>query len=143
MSRSGYSDDYDFDQWSLIMYRGAVAAATKGARGQALLRDLLEALDKLPERKLIANELEEDGAVCALGALGKVRGLDMTELDPEDADKVAATFGIAPALAREIVFMNDDFAYSETPEQRFARMREWVASQIKNPSLPSTDRQEK
>lgn len=133
MSRSGYDDN--FDQWSLIMYRGAVAKATKGARGQALLRDLLDALDKLPERKLIAGKLVEDGAVCALGALGNARGLAMKGLDPENTEAVAAKFGIADALAREIVYMNDEGSYRvATPEQRFIRMREWVASQIKGPA---------
>lgn len=134
MSRSEYSDDWD-DQWATIMYRGAVASATKGARGQALFRDLLDALDKLPERKLIADELEAHGAVCALGAVGRARGIDMKNLDPEDAERVAATFGIAPALAREIVYMNDEGAINtESPEQRFIRMRAWVASQIKKPA---------
>lgn len=131
MSRSGYNDDWD-DQWSMIMYRGAVAKATKGARGQALLRDLLDALDKMPERKLIANELvEKDGAVCALGTVGVARGINMIGLDPEEPEAVAARFGIAPALAREIAFMNDEGSYrAETPEQRFDRMRTWVESKI-------------
>jgi hypothetical protein len=130
MSRSGYTEDHD-NEWQLIMYRGAVASATRGARGQKLLRDLLDALDKLPERKLIAGELEEAGAVCALGAVGRERGLDMSGLDPYDPDTIAGTFGIAPALAREIVYENDECGRNETPEQRFERMRRWVASQIK------------
>lgn len=130
MSRSGYIDDFD-DQWSHIMYRGAVASATKGARGQKLLRDLLDALDKLPEPKLIANELEKDGEVCALGAVGRARGIDMAGIDPECSEVVASKFDIAGALAREIVFMNDDAFYHETPEQRFIRMRKWVVSKIR------------
>lgn len=135
MSRAGYCDDWD-DQWSMILYRGAVASAIRGARGQALFRDLLVALDKLPERKLIANELvEQDGAVCALGAVGVARGIDIDALDPEEPEAVAAAFGIASALAREISFMNDEGSHQpETPEQRFVRMREWVAAQIKRPS---------
>lgn len=43
----------------------------------------------------------------------------------------AEIFGIAEALVKEIVFMNDEWAYKETPEQRFFRMREWILSQIK------------
>ena len=39
------------------------------------------------------------------------------------------TFGIAPALAREIVWENDEAGwYDETPESRWKRMRAWVAS---------------
>jgi hypothetical protein len=35
MSRSGYSDDYGDDEpWQLIMWRGAVASAFRGRRGQ-------------------------------------------------------------------------------------------------------------
>jgi len=130
MSRSGYVDEMESD-WAMICYRGAVASATRGARGQKLLRDILDALDRLPEKKLIAGELEDAGQVCALGAVGKARGFDMGALDPYDAETIAAVFNIAPALAREIVYMNDEWAFgNETPEHRFKRMREWVASQI-------------
>ena len=110
------------------MYRGAVASATRGKRGQQLLRELLAVLDAMPEKRLIAHELESGGEVCALGALGRQRGLDMKKLDPEYAEQCAEAFGIAPALLREIVYMNDD--YGKTPEHRYALMREWVASQI-------------
>ena len=134
MSRSGYSEDCDND-WNLIMWRGAVASAMRGKRGQAFLKEMLAALDAMPEKKLIAHQLESGGAVCAIGSVGKARGLDMQGMDPEDRDTVAETFGIAPALAAEIVWENDEansyFRNEEKPEARFARMRAWVASQIK------------
>ena len=41
MSRSGYTDG--FEMWSVIRWRGAVASAIRGQRGQRLLRDLLAA----------------------------------------------------------------------------------------------------
>lgn len=130
MSRSGYSED--LDQWDLIKWRGQVASATKGARGQKFLRDLLGALDALPSKRLIREELREaDGEVCAIGALGIARGMDMEALDPEDYDGVAAAFNIAHQLAQEIVYMNDEYDRRETPEERFSRMRAWVASLIK------------
>ena len=131
MSRSNYSDD--IDQWALIRWRGAVKSATTGKRGQQFFRDLLDALDDLPEKKLIANELVENssGCVCALGALGKAKGIAMDQLDPEDSETVAGTFGIADALAREVVHMNDEYgAWDETPERRFTRVRNWVERQI-------------
>lgn len=131
MSRSGYSDDYEDN--SAYLYRGAVNSAINGRRGQAFLRDLLAALDALPEKRLIEGELECQDGVCALGALGKARGVNMTGLDPEDADRVATTFGIASALAREIVYENDEGGHywnQETPEARFARVREWVVLNI-------------
>jgi hypothetical protein len=145
MSRSGFSDDDCYDegaQWAAIRWQGTVKSAIRGKRGQAFLRDLERALDAMRTKKLIANELErtdphppEEGSVCAIGALGKVRGIDMTKLDPENWDAVAAAFGIAAPLAREIVYMNDDWS-SETPEERYARMLTWVRSLIK-PAPPA------
>jgi hypothetical protein len=136
MSRSGYTGDCD-DNWQFIMWRGAVSRAIKGKRGQQFLREMLAALDALPERKLVAWELEKDGAVCAIGAVGKARGVDMSKLDPEDRETVAGAFGIAPALAAEIVFMNDEagpyWKGPEPPEARFERMRKWIADQIIEP----------
>lgn len=131
MSRSGYSDDCD-NEWMLIRCRGAVASAMRGKRGQAFLYEMLHALHSLPEHKLIAEDLEKDGRVCAIGAVGKARGIDMAKLDPEDAEGIAAAFGISPALAREIVFENDDdwSSRDETPEARFIRMRKWIEDHI-------------
>lgn len=132
MSRSGYSDD--IDGWQLIRWRGAVASAIRGKRGQAFLAEMLAALDALPEPKLIAQELEEDGAVCAIGAVGRKRGLDMEAMDPYDHESVAAVFGIPHALACEIMWENDDGTWRhDTPEQRFIRVRAWVVSKIAAP----------
>jgi hypothetical protein len=44
MSRSGYDESCD-DNWGLICWRGAVASALRGRRGQAFLRELVDALD--------------------------------------------------------------------------------------------------
>lgn len=128
MSRSGYSEDCE----NIAIWRGAVASAIRGRRGQAFLKEMLAALDAMPEKKLVQWELEKGGEVCAIGAVGKVRGVEMSALDPEDRDGVADAFGIAPALACEIVYMNDEAFWQgvETPEARFVRMREWVARQI-------------
>lgn len=129
MSRSGYCED--LDTWSLVRWRGAVNAATKGKRGQAFFKELLDALDAMPEKRLIANELEAGGEFCTIGVLGQKRGIDMTGIDPDDPERVSAAFDIACALAQEVVFMNDEYCYhEETPEQRWTRMRNWVAKQI-------------
>lgn len=147
MSRSGYTDDID-DQWQMIMWRGRVASATRGKRGQGLLTDLLAALDAMPVKALVPHELETaDGGVCALGALGKARGMDMSQIDPNEPDEVAAAFGVAGPLVQEIVYMNDeqnDSKWDEitkrhvdiSPEERWIRMRAWVASQIKTSIAP-------
>lgn len=130
MSRSGYSDDCD--GWALIRWRGVVASAIRGKRGQAFLTEMLAAMDALPEKQLVAWELEAHGQVCAIGSVGLARGVDMSKLDPEDSATVAGAFGIAEPLAQEIVWMNDEAGpWKETPEQRFARMRQWIASNIR------------
>ena len=133
MSRSGYNDEGD--NWETICYRGAVASALRGKRGQAFLKELITALDALPEKCLVAHELEKDGSYCALGAVGKERGLHLGEVDPENIERVARLFGIADAMAREIVWMNDEAAFSkktpETPEARWGRMRAWAISNLR------------
>ena len=129
MSRSGYSDD--LDQWDLIRWRGAVASAIRGKRGQALLRDLAAALDAMPNKRLIAEYLEYGTEVCALGALGRARGIDMSELDPYMREEIAETFDIAGALAAEIAYLNDCDYRHDTPETRWERMRAWVAEKLK------------
>lgn len=136
MSRSGYTCDIE-DTAALNMWRGAVNSALRGRRGQAFLREMLIALDTMPEKKLISYELEQDGCVCALGAVGRTRGLDMAHMDPEDHDTVAAKFGIAHAMACEIMYMNDEGAWRpEAPEDRFVRMRAWIVSQINGDDRP-------
>jgi hypothetical protein len=130
MSRSGYTED--LDNWQMIKWRGMVASATRGKRGQACLREMLAALDSMPEKALIIHELELEGDVCALGALGKARGVDMSKLDPEEPESVAAVFNIATPLAQEIVYHNDEGGSNkETPEERWKRMRSWVTAQIR------------
>lgn len=132
MSRSGYSDDCD--GWKLIRWRGAVAAAIRGRRGQELLHGLASALDALPEKRLIDGDLvNEDGEVCALGALGVACGKqqEMQAVDPEDYEQVARFFGVSEALVREIQYLNDECGgYGDTPEVRWSRMRRWVSEQI-------------
>lgn len=152
MRRSGYSDDCD-DDLAMGRWRGRVASAMRGKRGQAFLREMLEALDALPEKRLVAEVLEAGGAVCAIGSVGKARGIDMSEIDPEDYGKVAATFGIAEPMAQEIVYMNDEGWYwltddngflvkdeagqhiKITPEARFEKMRAWIVGNLKPSSV--------
>lgn len=132
MSRSGYSEDYD-EQFpnALELYRSSVWQATKGKRGQSFFKALVAALDAMPEKALISDELESSYGVCAIGALGKARGVRMDDIDPEQADIVAERFNIAECLAREVVWMNDEFgSHNETPEARWSRMRAWAEGQI-------------
>lgn len=130
MSRSGYS--YDLDNWALIKWRGQVASAIRGKRGQAFLRELIAALDGMPEKRLIEGDLvdEDSGAVCALGALGQVKGVDLLGLDSYDHEGLGRAFGIAPQLAAEVMFINDDDYRHATPERRWQYVREWAVGKV-------------
>lgn len=141
MSRSGYTDDYD-DDGEGGLWRGAVASAINGKRGQALLRELADALDAMSDKSLARKSLvTADGEFCALGVLGAKRGLPITDVDPENWNAVAKLFGVAPAMIREIVFINDEKAIRNftiiDPNhayQRWHYMRGWVAEHIKEQS---------
>lgn len=139
MSRSGYIDDFEGEGWEEALAMGRVASAIRGKRGQKFFRDLVAALDAMPAKRLVTDALvREDSTgfenVCALGALGKARGLDMTPLDPDNSRQVAEAFDISPTLAREVVYENDEGAWGrETPEQRWLRVRTWAVSKIATP----------
>jgi len=110
-----------------------VANAIRGRRGQAFLRELRDALDALPDKRLVADQFvapydEEGGGACvpcALGAVALARGFDheaieRLECDAEsqDHDSIACTFGISQTLVREIEDENDEgvnprWAYDE------------------------------
>lgn len=126
MSRSGYSEDCEH----LNLWRSNVERTIRGKKGQLFLKDLLQALDEMPNKRLIRESLANDGEFCALGALGHKKYIDMEPLDPEDPDQVASVFGISSMLVQEIVYKNDETYYRETPENRWIKMREWVKQQI-------------
>ncbi len=133
MSRHGYVEECD-DYWQSIRWSGAIKRALRGRRGQAFLRDLVVALDALPAPRLIGEELEnENGEFCALGAVGRVRGLDMSKLDTEDHHALSAAFGIPRTLAAEVMYENDEGA--GTPERRFAHVRRWALRNLRPETL--------
>ena len=159
MSRSGYMDDWDGDEDVLALgrWRAQVRSATRGKRGQKLLKGILAAMDAMPEKKLYPNVLVNDGlpglediivggdeladesgnalpmgAVCAMGAFAKHNALDTSDVDPDDPSQVAALFDVAEPLVREIAYCNDEGGLGrETPEARFQRMRRWIENQIR------------
>lgn len=137
MSRHGYSDDYDDDPWALIRWRGQVASAMRGKRGQRLLRDMVAALDAMPVKRLVTLDLERDGEVCALGAVARARGVEVgpvqESIDADDddvAEATAALFDVAVPLVREVTYENDEGRRYETDEERWRHMRDWAARQI-------------
>lgn len=132
MSRSGYSDDCE----NLNLYRANVHRTISGKRGQTFLQELAKSLDEMPVKELIAGELvTEDGDVCAIGAVCKSRGIDVSKIDYDDPQSVGKAVGITRILAAEIEFMNDEWtdSWKEAPDRRWQRMREWVANNLKQP----------
>lgn len=113
------------------MWRGQVASATRGRRGQRLFRDMKTALEAMPVRELEVGKLvSSTGCGCALGVLGEHRGLDMSSTDEGDPWDVGLVFDIARQLAAEIVFMNDEAFCGATDGERWLKMHDWVTSQI-------------
>lgn len=166
MSRSGYTDDMD-DPLAHGRWRAAVRSSLQGKRGQALLRELAEALDAMSDKRLYPGSFATpEGEFCTLGVLGAQRGTKMDDLGDEDwcdTALVGDRFGIAPAMAAEIMYMNDEYAVDiwqwieieicgpvrpyypdhgrhtrsvsvhndNHPQERWQRMRDWVAANLK------------
>lgn len=148
MSRSGYSYDCE----NLELYRASVARALEGKRGQAFLRKLVEALDAMPIKELSAGTFQRGLSPCALGAAACHLGVDVSDLEPVEygpdhygaveRDDVALRFNIAPSMAAEIMYENDECGNAlelgspggtvpahwrpETDEERWQRMRDWA-----------------
>ena len=155
MSRSGYTDDDD-DPLATGRWRAQVRSAIRGKRGQAFLRELIAALDAMPEKALITEELvTADGNVCAIGAVCKARGIDVSHVDYYSPEDIAANVGIASQMVAEIEYENDECGYrfenvklpesperpkwapdftwgriEETPEERWQRMRRWAEAKL-------------
>ena len=133
MSRSGYTDDCD-DILQYGRWQGQLKSAIRGKRGQAFLRELADAMDAMPEKVLIANELiNAEGDCCTIGVVCKSRGIDVSAIDHEEPEQVGGAVGIARQLAAEIEYENDDeWPCDETPEHRWKRMRKWVERHLIN-----------
>lgn len=138
MSRSGYSDDCDDDTLALGRYRGQVASAIRGKRGQAFLRELADAMDAMPAKVLIAERLvDKYGRCCAIGVVCQARGISVEGVDYSAPDEVGKLVGIASQMAAEIEYENDEWGGNfgmtwsqETPQQRWIRMRKWVTDNL-------------
>lgn len=137
MGRHGLCDEGDSeDILAYGRWRGAVASAIRGRRGQSFLRELLTAIDAIESQRLIGEALENDhGEVCALGAVGRARGLDLQSVDYESPEAVAKFFGVNEKLAQEIMWVNDEWARrNNVPamEERYQLVRRWLLENIRS-----------
>jgi hypothetical protein len=118
-----------FDLWQENCER-----SLRGKQGQEELRQLRAALLALPEKRLIHELLEDEaGGVCAIGAYGKYKGLDLSQFDVDsNTDEVGIAGGMPALVAWKVVEMNDlEFNRSITPEQRYERMLAWIESKLR------------
>jgi hypothetical protein len=147
VSRSGLSENDGDDNWNFIRYRGQVASAIRGKRGQAFLRELRAALLTMPKKELLNGGFSRGGEVCALGSValrrklkaGIARETALKQLEaefPEEnnyscAGDVAPKFGIADVLAAEIMWTNDsEYGADQSPKGRWKAMYRWVRENI-------------
>lgn len=147
MSRFGEGEEWFPGQFWL--WQANLERALGGARGQAALAELEEALLALPEPKLISGHLALKGQVCTVGALalhkrtqvGEDREAVLADLEkriPEDnqyygeaVDLITMECGIEAGLTGAVAYhlgtLNDDYYYfgSLTPEERYEAVLSW------------------
>lgn len=130
MSRSGYTDDND-DPLAHGRWRQAVKRSLEGKRGQALLRELVEALDAMEDKRLYPGSFATaEGEFCTLGVLGAKRGTKMDDLGDDyecNTALVGQRFGVAPAMAAEIMYLNDEYMVDD---------RKWITVELCGPVRP-------
>jgi hypothetical protein len=130
----------------------------RGKRGQAALRRLEAALLALPEKRLVADVIEdEDGTVCALGALAKYEHYEGSLVLPSPPDEnasdedwnawfaqgedggeqvEAAMLALAkelnvPRLVAVAIIARNDEGHLRHPEIRYIHMLQWVQRCLK------------
>lgn len=123
MGRSGYIEDGDSeDMLGIYGWQANVRRCIAGRKGQAVLWELYQALEALPDRELTTGALQntETGEVCSLGALAVYRkmvippefcttgALDDEPDEYEFSEAMGPLFGIKDMLARELMYENDD-----------------------------------
>lgn len=148
MSRSGYVDDCE-QTWDWIRWRGAVASAIRGKKGQAFIKELLEALEAMPEKRLIEGEwIDAQGEVCAVGCVLKARGIEINaDTDVDDYEYIARKLGINEKIVQEIEHENDNVRvfyvgphvghqcdalthWDKSPETRWQIIHQWCLNHL-------------
>lgn len=106
---------------------------TKTDEGQKFMRELITALDALPEKRLITDLLSDGSDCCALGAVGRLRGVTRDEMYKigDDGRRARDLLCITRELADSVTAENDYFGeLGTTPRERWQHMRAWAESQL-------------
>ncbi len=132
MPRFEWEGAEDFSGLEAGRWLARVRSALFGRPGQAVMAELEEALLALHHHRLIEGALfDADGEVCALGALGLRREVELpTGGDEEDVSETAfwaeTHLGITYTLAWVIQEANDVQFGRLSPEARYAAVFNWV-----------------
>lgn len=143
-------DDYDEDYANQgLLWWANIERHIKGAKGQAVLREIRDILQAMPEKVLITSRLaDEKGHVCAVGAVALARRVakgesrddvlrDLAARIPEDDNYMGADItaslgvqvGLKYGLAWTLGYANDAY-WKDTPEERYERVLAWVEKNI-------------
>lgn len=143
---SRFWDDESDDPLDWGRYEAAKLSTLRGRRGQAFLRELVAALDALPQPELSEGALGDrrTGCVCALGAVALAQGDSFDDLAKDNGnwgpDEAAEWYSISPTLANEIISANDDWRDGNTVDVRRSRwrhVRSWAVSHLIKPPQPT------
>lgn len=119
----------------------------RSERGQRFLRDLRDALDAMPQKRLVALKYKtSDGEYCAVGCVAEARGVDLSTVVDHTGDDAVDCFSVTLPfhlnvngnVVAWIEAENDRTASTESPEDRWRRMRAWVEKYI-SPTLEARD----
>lgn len=126
MSRITYNEEEDYPG-QFELWQANVERSLGGRAGQQALRELLAALDALPEKRLIEGHLVKNGEVCTIGALivekksiGRQREEVLAEFD-------AMLAGLASCLC------SHDRSTHATGTGACSACARWVADQVDLP----------
>jgi hypothetical protein len=96
---------------------------------------MLETLDMMHDKELIAFDLMNNGKVCVLGALCAKRNISIKELTAAaDDNEFANIFGVDISLISlidEIQSVNDEYP-SQRARDRWLRVRKWAVENLKD-----------
>lgn len=144
MSRFWEGESDDPLDWG--RYEAAKRATLRGKRSQAFLRELVAALDALPQPELSEGALGDrrTGCVCVLGAIALAQGDSFDDLAKDNGnwspDDAAKWYSISPTLANEIISANDDWRDGNAVDVRRSRwrhVRAWAVHHLIEPAQPT------
>lgn len=143
MSRIGLVEEENFPGEFFLQERNRERSLA-GKKGQAALRELVAALEAMPEKRLCKWAMVDDeGEVCALGAYvlrkriqrGDTYAQAIKTIDHEGENRMshdlASHYEFPAAAAWAVAFRNDEILDRCSPEERHALMLEWARAQIK------------